>query len=514
VAVTVYPDQARVTRRGHIALAAGQTRLQVMDLPQTLLPESIQAHCIGATSAQLQGVIVEPMAVAPVDDHPWRDRIPALEDRFREVKDHIAALTLNREHLQSLSVQAAQQFAQGLAQGTTQLDGISNFLTYLETTYTQLGREINQQERLKLSLDHQLQEARQRLQAAQTDVPVPRYQIEMPVWAAQATTLDLEITYGVTEATWAPAYDVRFGDDPDRLGLDYWATVQQATGEDWSAISLKLSTAAPDKSPMLPEPETWYITLSQQPRPPAAPVGRPRSPILQDTYRMLGAVPGSEIPQPDSDLEQKGHHLAAAIAVVSFQAPQAVTVLGNNSPHRVTLGQGHFPCQFTYVSLPQRCDAPYLQAQMTNPEEGVPLLPGIAHLYRQGGYIGQERFDYVAPGQSFQLSLGLDERLQVQRELVQRQTTTTDQCHITLAYRLSFHNPLPHPVTMTVMEQMPISRSEQIEIQLQAAQPAISHHKAGVCHWCLTLPAEETRHVQYSYDIIHPCDRPVLGLDV
>ena len=230
---------------------------------------------------------------------------------------------------------------------------------------------------------------------------------------------------------------------------------------------------------------------------------------------MLGAVPGSELPPQDATLEATGLAHPPAIAVVSFDAPQAVTVPSHGQVQRVTLGQGHFPSQFTYVALPQRCAAPYVQAHLTNPQEGVPLLPGTAHLFRDGGYIGKEKFDYVAPGQSFQLSLGLDERFQVQRELVQRQThTDSDRCAIALSYRLSIHNPLSHAVQMMVMEQVPLSRSDQIAIDLQEAEPPVGEYQGGLCQWTLTLAANTTQQVQYRYAITHPCESPVLGLDV
>ena len=41
--VTVYPDRARVMRRGTVELKRGQHRLQVGELPLSLLPESVRA---------------------------------------------------------------------------------------------------------------------------------------------------------------------------------------------------------------------------------------------------------------------------------------------------------------------------------------------------------------------------------------------------------------------------------------------------------------------------------------
>ena len=517
VAVTVYPEQARVTRRGQVSVGVGQTRLVVDALPATLQLQTVQTHQRSGVTIQLQGVEVIPTALAPTDNPvaTLSDRLHELEQRFRQVKDKLATLTIQRDFLTKLVTRAAHTFSLGLARQQVDLAAITALLTYAEAQHMRLGEAIAQQERLKQELDQLLQGVRHQLQEAQATPPDTRYQIHIPVIAAQTGMVELEISYCVSDAAWEPAYDVRFGGAPDRLQLSYLALVHQTTGERWEQVDLKLSTAAPERSPMLPQPDAWYVTLPAVDRAQVGPQGRSRSPMLQDTYRMLGALPGSELPPQTVEAKSPATSHAAAIAVVSFDAPQPVTIPSNGSRQRVALSQADFPSQFTYVALPQRCDAPYLQAHLTNPQDGVPLLPGTAHLFRDGGYIGQERFDYVAPGQSFQLSLGLDERLQVQRELVKRQTAQgKEQCSIALSYRLSIHNPLNHPVQMQVMEQMPISRSDQITVDLQSANPAINQHQSGLCQWLLTLEALATQQVQYHYTLTHPCETPVLGLDV
>jgi uncharacterized protein (TIGR02231 family) len=526
VAVTVYPEQARVTRRGQVQVMAGQTRLVVDALPKTLQLQTVQTHQCSGVDIQLQGVEVIPTAMvadrspgtiasSDASTNALSDRLQELEQRFRQVKDKLAALTLQRDFLTKLATRTAHTFSLGLARQQVDLAAVTALLTYVETQHIRLGEAIAQQERLKQELDHLLQGVRHQLQEAQATPPETRYQIHIPLTANQTGAVELEISYCVSDAAWEPAYDVRFGGAPDRLQLSYLARVHQTTGEDWEQVSLKLSTAAPERSPMLPQPDAWYVTLPAADRAKVGPQGRSRSPMLQDTYRMLGALPGSEIPPQIVEAKPPTQFHAAAIAVVSFDVPQRVTIPSNGSRQRVALSQADFPSQFTYVALPQRCDAPYLQAHLTNPQDGVPLLPGTAHLFRDGGYIGQEQFDYVAPGQSFQLSLGLDERLQVQRELVQRQTAQgQDHCSIALSYRLSIHNPLNHAVQMQVMEQIPISRSDQIIIDLQSANPAITQHQSGLCQWMLTLAATATQQVQYHYTLTHPCEATVLGLDV
>lgn len=517
VAVTVYPEQARVTRQGTVEVTEADTHLAIADLPATLLPQSVQAHQTGSATVVLEGLSVEIIAPALLDstaEESLVQHVRDLEAQFRDAKDHLATLGIKRQFLESLADRTSRSFAHGLAQQQVSLPQIDAWLKFFDAQYQELTHAIAQQERLKQSLDHQLQEARQQLQLSQNQVPEPGYQVLIPLRVLKAGSLEIDITYGVSQASWQPLYHVRLDTTPDSLQLDYLAQVQQRTGETWDTVKLRLSTAAPDKSPTLPQPEAWYVNLPRQSAQIQNAKERLRSPILDDAYRMLGAVPGSEVPPPNVEVQHNSFSVSAATAVVTFIVPEPATILSDGKPHRVTVAQVPFASQLTYVALPQRCDAPYLQASLTNPADGFPLLPGTAHLFRAGGYVGQEQFDYVAPGQSFQLSLGLDERLSIRRELALRDNNTSDPCRDVWAYRLSLRNPLPHAVEMTVWEQVPVSRSDRIRISLVKAEPVTTLSQDGVCQWSLTLPPESLSHVNYQYEIEHPCDVPILGLDL
>ena len=56
--VTIYPDRARVTRRGTVELKQGEHRLQVGELPLSLLPESVRAGGKGTAQARILAVDV------------------------------------------------------------------------------------------------------------------------------------------------------------------------------------------------------------------------------------------------------------------------------------------------------------------------------------------------------------------------------------------------------------------------------------------------------------------------
>jgi len=522
VAVTVYPNQARVVRRGQVKVDQPSMVLVVEDMPAVLQPESVQVHPHGTAQVILQTPEIETVEQsdqAQTHMQAIADHLHELEDAFRNAKDQLAALALQQAFLESLAERSPRTFALGLAQRAAQLDDVAEILHFIDQQYRQVAAEIAQQERHKQNLDQQLQTARQHFHQAQAQEGVRQYRLYLPLQVQQAGVLEFDIIYTVNQAEWIPVYEVRLDDAEPTLQICCAAQVRQTTGEDWDEVDLQVSTATPEKDPDIPKPGLWRIHLSQkngesEGRYVARPKVKTRSPILDETYRMLGAVPGSEIPpeNPEEEICKTQPGLTTQ-AVIGASAAKRVKIVSSDRQHRVPLDEFCLTGRFTYVALPQRSSAPYLQAQLTNPLEQRPLLAGTVYLFRSGGYIGRERLDYVAPGESFLMSLGLDERVFVQRELVHRDTRVGDTCRDLRTYRLTLKNSFAHAIEINVIEQIPTSQTEDIQIQVLEADPPIAASQPGFCQWALRLQAQETYHVQYQYVVEHPEDIPLIGLD-
>ncbi|MEM0979618.1 MAG: mucoidy inhibitor MuiA family protein [Cyanobacteria bacterium P01_H01_bin.58] len=522
VEVMVYPHQARVTRLGHIRVKKQTLMLEIQDLPATLQTDSIQAYPAGSAKVILQEPEIQTAVTATsADEHTQElsQQVQQLEIAFRACKDQLAVLNLQRTFLESLQEKSAVSFAEGLSQRAMGLEEVAGLLQFLEESYTKIAQEIAQQERLKQDLDHQLQAKRKQLQESQSPEPTPRYRILLPLTVEEPGTLELNLLYDVDQAHWAPLYEVRLNQALRDVQINYVAQVYQNTGEAWPNVALKFSTAAHLKEPTLPPMGVWHVDLSKTrivtPEHTASHAAnrRSRSDILEDTYRMLGAVPGSEIPADENDATTRQLNTHTKSAVVCFPALEPAVVPSGDRPERVKLCQLQIDTQLSYVALPQLCSAPYLQAQLANPLETWPLLAGTAHIFKDGGYIGREPIDYVAPGESFQLSLGLDERISLRRELIAKETQTANDCRDLQSYRLTLHNPLEHTITLNVIEQIPLSQTEKIQVNLVEAAPSTTASDAGFCQWSIALKPQETQHIQYQYAVEHPCDMPILGWD-
>lgn len=78
-----------------------------------------------------------------------------------------------------------------------------------------------------------------------------RKHVELELAHGGDTGATVHLEYQIAAARWAPSYVARL--DGDRVRFELRAAVAQLTGEDWTGVALRLSTAEPERFGALPE---------------------------------------------------------------------------------------------------------------------------------------------------------------------------------------------------------------------------------------------------------------------
>src|SRR4051794_11288313 len=133
VAVTVYTDRARVTRRGTVHLAAGEQTVTLGSLPTTLEDNSVRAGGRGA-GVKILGVEVSREFVTQAPESALADlqqQLQTLQDQDRVLADDEAAAVARLEFLQTLRERSSASVAKAIATGQTTLDNIAALTAYL-----------------------------------------------------------------------------------------------------------------------------------------------------------------------------------------------------------------------------------------------------------------------------------------------------------------------------------------------------------------------------------------------
>lgn len=245
-AVTVYRGQALVTRLIGVPGAAGLREIVVTDLPEAINPGSLYAE--SADGVEIRSVSYR---VRPVGED-GRESVRAAERAVRDAKDALEAAKSRekyqewqRQYLDKLENFVAPSAQAELKAGVLNAETLTK-LTELVTT----RRKTQTDEWQKLNIELRtltetvaLKERELGVLTASTSRTAREAVVFLNATKAGAK---LRLSYIVSGANWAPSYNLRLADaKAEKTTLEYQASVQQMSGEDWNGVQLTLSTATP-----------------------------------------------------------------------------------------------------------------------------------------------------------------------------------------------------------------------------------------------------------------------------
>lgn len=517
--VTVHPRQALVTRRGRLRLEPGTHQISVDDLVH-FPPESIRVSGRGPAGTRILGVDVTTAfhGRAPEPElERLRDEIETLVRRQQLLACRRQALADRRQWLRSVGEQS-REFAKGLAQGQIRAEDCAGLFAFMADRHLEDMEATQVLERDEARLEETIEARRRELEQRRGGEDPDRRSVVVGVDIAEAGDLELDLSYMVADATWHPRYDVRVESEEDggRVHLQWQGVVSQQTGEDWDGVELALSTARPHLAAIPPRLDPWYLVE----RPSAPPVSMASPPQRMHATKLSVAGPaGEEMPGP---VDVAAH----AVAEVDGTGPNAVFRIGggvdvpsDGSPHQNTIMERDLPATFDRICVPSISEEVQVHTRVTNDSESV-LLAGELHVFQGGEYLGGTRLRQVAPGETFDLHLGVDDRIRVRRELVERAVDrgTILQGGIrrtTFGYRIAVRNFADRAHHVVVRDRLPVSRHERIKVRQITVDPEPGDRTdLEVMTWELELKAGEERAIRIRFAVEHPAAMDVLGLPV
>ncbi|WP_392531105.1 mucoidy inhibitor MuiA family protein [Nostoc sp. C117] len=525
VAVTVYADRALVTRRGVVSLTGIEQELVITPVPMTLETESVRVSGTGTVGVRLMGVSSDRLyTTEPVAERValLTRQIEQLEAEKRHLQAQVDALALQSSFIEGLREKTQEPFSQSLSRKNLSLSETLDFLNFLGSQYSEYAIASGECKSQQQELDKQLQALRTSLQKIQTLHPQESFSLVVGVDVSGEGEFELEVSYLVNRASWTPLYDLRFSTSSDIVHLSYLAEITQSTDEDWIGANLTLSTAKPGLGTLPPKLEPWYIdTVRPQMTRQRLSRFAAQPPLLPSIAAPAGEENWQEQDEATEDSLIPAETVTAEVSkegsVVTFKLNSSGNIPSDGAPHKTTIFNDDYPCNFDYVAMPRLVSFAYLQANVKNSPNSATLLPGKANIFRDNVFIGTTGLENIAPGQEFKLNLGIDEGLKIERDLVERlvdKRLISNQRRITYSYRLIITNLLEKQVNLKVTEQLPVSRNEQIKVRLIRSNPQIQLGEMGILEWQLTLASQEKKEIYYQFNVEHPPDLMVVGLDI
>ncbi|TEU17006.1 MAG: mucoidy inhibitor MuiA family protein [Anaerolineales bacterium] len=543
--VTIYPNRARVTRRGTVELKQGEHRLQVGELPLSLLPESVRAAGKGTAQARILAMDVtkafyqEPPTATVAE---LEKEIEKLEDQDKTLADQAAAHQAQLEFLKGLGTAAGENLSRGIAFGKSKVADGQEMLAFIAEGMAAASQGLRETTAQRRDMEKELTKLRNELEQQRSARPRERYAVTVDAEVLGQGDFELEVTYVVRNASWKPLYDLRLDSDPisdlqsqiSNLNLTYLGQVTQRTGEDWEEVALSLSTAKPALATILPELRPWYVSVPAPPPPIAAPAAK-RAPAMLARFAptaaeepapemMLTGIEMEEEAEPVVEMEAVTAEVEETGAALTFRVAKPATIPSDGSPHKTTVAALSLTPRLDYVAAPKLVSQAYRRATVTNDTDYV-FLPGPANVFYGGEYVGTTTLativsgqepGAVAPGQEFKVFLGVDERIKVSRELVASEVDKKfigDRRRLHYAYRIKVQNLRDGQEKIIVSDQIPVARHEEIKVRLDMAEPKPTKQtELGTLEWELDLEPGEEQAIRFDFNVEHPRSLAVIGL--
>ena len=503
-AVTVYRDGARITRSGTTALQPGLRSVVLGNLPDSADPESVRVAVRGEHAALLEVEVNRRYGADPIRDETVRLRAAAerCRDAVRELDDADAAEQARLGFAKHLSAAAATAMARSVSFGRASRDDLSQMAEHLAgSTASALAsrRDIAARRR---TAQRELEAAEQRLADAEERSESAEFiDVAAAIEASAATDAQIEVNYQVTGASWEPLYDLALSGE--LLSVNYLAEVTQRTGEDWPPVRLVLSTSRQGLTQTLPELEPWYISRH-------APVPMRARMAAKASAELSAAFAGGAEPRPAPLMAEVGE---AGISQV-YRVTRPIAVPADGNPHKTAIAQFDLDAALDYLAVPVVAPEAYLRAKVTN-SSPLLLLPGRARVFKDGQFTGETALDTVAPGEEFELQLGVDDQIRIERKLVRRAASKAvigASRTVDIGYETTVSSHRPGSAKVSVHDHIPVSTDGEIRVRLRETSPQAEQDDLGELTWDLTLAEGQTTTIRYRFTVEHPAQITVTGL--
>ena len=205
-----------------------------------------------------------------------------------------------------------------------------------------------------------------------------------------------------------------------------------------------------------------------------------------------------------------------------YSAEGPAQVPSNGRTHRVSMTRHPLETRGRLVTVPRAVDGVYREVELVNPLD-APLLAGPVDVTMDGALLTTTHLDHpVDRGGGFTVGLGLEERVRVARNARTTEGTVgmlSSTTAIDHEITIDLVSALGHPISVEVLERIPVTDDKEIEIEVIEASPKPTpyHQKErgqpidGGLAWRISIEPGGKRTIRLHYRIELPSKSEIAG---
>jgi hypothetical protein len=282
-----------------------------------------------------------------------------------------------------------------------------------------------------------------------------------------------------------------------RVAFDQDAT--KVTGE----VMLKRSVPAAARPPAPPAEEALMeVTVAAD----RAPGSYRRGPSYTTKSLALFEPPPTEMTFADPFLPA----VSGGGLDFVYDAPTRASIPSGPEDRRIPLASETFAAEIFHEATPSLDTTAYVRAKVRNTGDR-PLLRGPTNIFVGGELVAQGEIETTGPGGEIAFALGADENIRLVRTVTpktEREGFISKDDVTTYVTKIQIGNYGKRPVSIEVIDQIPKSSHEDVEVELVSAtpRPKADPDADGVLRWRVDVPAQKTSSIELAYRIKRPAD--------
>ena len=286
----------------------------------------------------------------------------------------------------------------------------------------------------------------------------------------------------------------------------------RTTGEDWSNVTLGVSTVRTARGGSAPELNSLIVQYPQPPRP--LPVGAPRMPR---SSRDAGAAAGAGTAELKVAEEQQATVEVGGFQV-TFKIPGRVSLGASEGAKALRISTATIAPDLAVRSVPVR-DPDRVPRSQFQAERGRAAAAGPGLDLSRWRVCRPRPMAGGSKDETVRLGFGADDKVKIERTVLKRNegsaglivtTSKTDE----RAFKTTVRNGHDFPIRIAIEDQLPVSENEEIQVEmLPSTTPPTATNlrdKRGVLEWAFEAKPGEVKDIAFAWRVRWPKDKGVV----
>jgi len=493
--VIVFRNGAQLKRIANVNLKSGINEVVITNLPEGLIESSIN-------------IKIDPkIEISLVSFRRNFENNPELKPEYLSLKKKYNEIFAKKEN--ELIVYDTWKEEENLILSNKKIAGENTSLSseqlikiadLYRTRLLEIKQKLLNCNRALIEIDKELAKISSQLNELGNN-PINQFEGEVVIFLKStiSSTEKIELSYFDSRARWNTCFDLRLESLQKPLNLVNKGLVSQNTGEEWTDISLILSTGNPQSNVQFPVLNPWFLYYYQE-------IFTKQKAYQGNAFPAQARMDDNVRTSVDKDEFNYAVEATENITFMEFTLPDKMTIPSDNKSHEVKLKDNEIPAQFEYVAIPKLDKNVYLRANILNWDQ-YNISSGQVKLYFEGTFTGTSYIDANLTSDTLSISLGPDIAIAVKREKLKdlkKSNIFSGKKNQQFGFEINVKNNKPDATEIVLFDQIPLSTDAEMIIEVDELSGGKLNSETGIVEWELKLKSGEQIKKRLAYTIKIP----------